>query len=260
MKIENRELINKVWKIIIYKAISIRREWLNIVNGLLSILFPTECAGCKRYIKDFKYIYVCPSCYDGLRPMPELICPVCAKPIHSQHADGCRECRERGNEFSYVLSAGVYEGALKEMIHYMKFNNKKSAAKVAAGFILERVDLRIFAGADMIVPAPLSRKSAADRGYNQTYEVAKFLSEKTGVPMFQKVRKIKETLPQNKLDRKERLKNLKGAFETTDDVAGKVIIVVDDVFTTGATINEIARTLKAMLAKEVRGLVISRSI
>jgi ComF family protein len=238
----------------------IRREWLNIINGFLSILFPTQCAGCKRYIKDFKYVYVCPACYEGLRLLPQRICPACAKPIQSEHADGCRECKERGNEFSYVLAAGVYEGALKEMIHYMKFNNKKSAAKVAAGLIMERVDHKIFTGADMIVPAPLSRGSAAERGYNQTYEVAKVLSAQTGIPLAQSVRKIRETLPQNKLDRKERLKNLKGAFEVKDDVSGKTVVVVDDVFTTGATINEIARTLKKASAKEVRGLVIARSI
>ncbi len=233
---------------------------MNIINGLLSLLFPTECAGCKRYIKDFKYVYVCPACYDGLRQLQDRICPACAKPIQSEHADGCRECRERGNEFSYVLAAGVFEGALKEMIHYMKFNNKKSAAKVAAGLIMERVDLKIFIGADMIVPAPLSSASSTARGYNQTYEVAKYLSEKTGIPLMQSVRKIKETPAQNTLDRKERLKNLKGAFETKGAVEGKTIIVVDDVFTTGATINEIARTLKKASAMEVRGLVIARSI
>jgi len=233
---------------------------LNILNGLLSILFPTQCAGCKRYIKDFKYVYVCPKCYEGLRLLPQRICPVCAKPIQSEHADGCMECKERGNEFSYVLAAGIYEGALKEMIHYMKFNNKKSAAKIAAGFIMERVDFKIFAGADMIVAAPLSRDSIAARGYNQTYEVAKLLSEKTGIPIVRNVKKIKETPPQNKLDRKERLKNLKGAFEVKENLAGKTIVVVDDVFTTGATINEIAKTLKKSFAKEVRGLVIARSI
>ena len=233
---------------------------MNIINGLLSLFFPTECAGCKRYIKDFRYVYVCPACYGGLRRLPDSVCPACAKPIHSGHADGCRECRERGNEFTYVLAAGVFEGALKEMIHYMKFNNKKSAAKVAAGLIMERVDLKIFIGADMIVPAPLSSASAAARGYNQTYEVAKYLAEKTGIPLVQSVRKVKETPAQNTLDRKDRLKNLKGAFEAKGAVEGKTVIVVDDVFTTGATINEIARTLKKASAAEVRGLVIARSI
>lgn len=233
---------------------------MNIINGFLSLFYPAECAGCKRYIKDFKYVYVCPDCYGGLRPLPALTCPACAKPIQSQHADGCRDCRERGNEFSYVLAAGIYEGALKEMIHYMKFNNKKSAAKVAAGFIMERVDYKIFAGADMIVPAPLSRGSESFRGYNQTYEVARYLSLKTGIPLVQNVKKVKETPAQNTLDRNERLKNLKGAFEAGKGAKGKTIIVVDDVFTTGATMNEIARVFNRSLAKEVRGLVIARSV
>ncbi len=233
---------------------------MQIINGLLSLFYPTECAGCGRYLKDFKHLYVCPQCYDDLKYFPAVNCPVCAKPIHSEHADGCRECGERKNHFSYIKPAGVYEGALKEIIHYMKFNNKKGLAKVAAGFMVERISPDVFKGADMLVPAPLSREALDGRGYNQTENVAYFISKQTGIPLVNAVKKIKETAPQNTLDRKERMRNLKGAFETAVDVAGKTVIIVDDVFTTGATVNEIAKALVNSGAAEVRAVVIARSV
>ena len=229
-------------------------------DGLLSIFYPTECAGCGRYIKEFKYIYICPECYGSMRSLPANVCPACAKPLQSEHTSGCRECRERKNQFSYVKPAGVYEGALKEMIHYMKFNDKKGAAKLLASFMLERIGREIFAGADMLVPAPLSKSSYEERGYNQTESVAGFLSKATGIPVVNAVLKVKDTLPQNKLDRKERMKNLKGAFEVSADVMGKTVIIVDDVFTTGATVNEMAKILIKAGAVEVRGITAARSV
>jgi ComF family protein len=188
------------------------------------------------------------------------ICPVCAKPIQSEHAGDCRECRDRNNHFSFVRPAGVYEGALKEMIHYMKFNNKKGAARMLASFMQEKLDPGVFEGVDMLVPAPLSKRSMAERGYNQTENVAVYISKAVKIPVVKAVVKVKDTPPQNKLDRKERMKNLKGAFEVKADVAGKRIVVVDDVFTTGSTINEIAKALIEAGAEEVRGITAARSI
>jgi ComF family protein len=234
---------------------------VGIENGLLSIFFPTKCAGCKRYIKDFKYSYLCPECYKKLRSLPERVCPVCAKPINSKHADGCRECRERRNNFSYVRPAGIYEGALKEIIHYMKFNKKKRLARVLSGFMLERVNDDIFKNVDYMVAVPSGKASMSERGYDQTGIMAGYLSKARNIPVLKKaVKKRRETPAQNTLGRKERMRNLKGAFSANMDLTGKIVLVVDDVFTTGATINEVARALKEAGAKEVRGITAARSV
>ena len=230
------------------------------MNGFLSFFFPTRCAGCGRYIKDFKYFYLCGDCYRAIKKVPENRCPRCAKPLASAHAAGCRECAERKNFFSRVEPAAVYEGSLRQLIRGMKFHYKSSAAGILAGLIMERVDPGIFEGAHMIVPAPLSKRSARERGFNQTRLLARAISKSTGIPVVMALTKIKETPPQNSLDRKQRMKNLLGAFKAICNVEGKTVIIVDDVFTTGATINEAAKTLMQAGAAEVRGITAARSV
>jgi ComF family protein len=229
-------------------------------NGFLSFFFPTRCAGCGRYIKDFKYLYLCTDCYGAIKKVPENRCRLCAKPLASTHAAGCRECAERKNFFSRVEPAAVYEGGLRQLIRGMKFYYKSSASGILAVLIMERVDPGIFEGVHMIVPAPLSKRSARERGFNQTKLLARAVSKSTGIPVVMALAKIRETAPQNSLDRKQRLKNLLGAFKAVCNVEGKTVIIVDDVFTTGATINEAAKTLIAAGAAEVRGVTAARSV
>jgi ComF family protein len=195
-----------------------------------------------------------------MKPYEGLKCRRCEKPLQSDNADGCRECKERDNYFSYMRSAGVYKGGLKELIHYMKFNNKKSVAKVAARLMIERITPEVFADIDYIVPAPMSRGSFAERGYNQTAVVAGYISKAKAIPVKNAVIKIRDTPPQNSLDRHDRLKNLKGAFKVDGYVRDKRFLIVDDVFTTGSTVNEAAKVLIEAGAMEVRGAVIARSI
>jgi ComF family protein len=233
---------------------------MDIKSGFLSLFFPTPCAGCGRYIKDFKYLYLCPECYGKIKEIPEERCAVCAKPLNSRYAGPCRECVERKNFFSYMEPAGIYEGSLRQLIRQLKFYRKSSASKVLAGLIMEKIGLDIFKGAHMLVPAPLSPGGLAERGFNQTEKIARNISKATAVPVVMALAKIKETAPQNSLDRKERRKNLSGAFRAVRDVKGKTVIIVDDVFTTGSTINEAAKTLVAAGAAEVRAITAARSV
>ncbi len=235
---------------------------MNILNGFLSLFFPTACASCGRHIKDFKYQYVCPECYGGIKRLEGNLCVVCMKPLQADYLNKCRECEEQKRHFACVAPAGVYDGALKGMIHQLKFYNKKKLALVLANFILENVMDTAVKWADVIVPVPLSKKVMAERGYNQTALVAKILADRFGKNMNEAVVKIRETEPQNKLEREQRLKNLKGAFEAKEgvSVADRKVLVVDDVYTTGATMNEMAKTLLKAGATEVRGITVARSV
>ena len=161
-----------------------------------------------------------------------------------------------------MTPAGVYDGALKGMIHQLKFYNKKKLAAMLAGFIAENVCDSAIKWADTLVPVPLSKNVLAQRGYNQTALIARTLPKKHSIGFSGAVIKTRETEPQNKLDRKERLKNLRGAYKTKEDaqVAGKKVLVVDDVYTTGATMNEMARALLSAGAAEVRGIMAARSV
>jgi ComF family protein len=232
----------------------------NIKNGLLSLFFPAPCAACGRYIKDFRYLYVCPECYGGIRKLDGPVCKTCMKPMNAEFMTECRECEEGRRYFTNIAAAGVYSGALKELIHLTKFYDRKKTAKLLADFIFENVMDAAVKWAGVIVPVPLSKSALSERGYNQTALVAQILAERAGVRYTEAVKKVRETEPQNKLERKDRLKNLKGAFEASAGVAGMKVLVVDDVYTTGATMNEMAKTLLAAGAAEVRGIVVARSV
>ena len=231
-----------------------------ISDGLLSLLFPTSCAACGRYIKDFKYHYVCVPCYESIKRLEGVLCKTCMKPLDAGYLTECGDCERGERYFTNIAAGGVYSGALKELIHLMKFYERKKTAKLLAGFIIENVMDCAIKWADVIVPVPLSKKVLTERGYNQTALVAEYLADKYNIAFIEAVKKVRETTPQNKLERKDRLKNLKGAFEADSRAAGKKVLVVDDVYTTGATMNEMAKTLNAAGALEVRGIVVARSV
>ena len=228
-----------------------------IKNGLLSLFFPVECPSCNRYIKEFKYGYICPECFEGIKLIKAPSCSVCCKPLKTDKISICRDCRDSKKKFISVKAAGIYEGALRESIHFLKFNRKRALANTLGNFIIENA---VIDNHDIIVPVPMSAESRKERGFNHTELIAALIGKKTGIAVLHAVNKIKDTEPQNKLDRKARLRNLKGAFKAVKDVSGKAVLVIDDVYTTGATMNEMATALLAAGAKEVRGLVVARSL
>ncbi len=230
-----------------------------IKNGFISLFFPEPCAHCGRYIKDFSAECLCSGCFETIKKPSGRLCLVCLKPVKPGAGGECRECAEYEKNFEMIAAGGAYEGALKELIHRMKFYGRKNGAKTAAEIMSAAAGAEFFAWPDAITCVPLSRGSLKERGYNQSEAAARILSKKYGVPFVRLIEKIKETEPQNKLERKERIKNLKGAFRASG-CEGLNILVVDDVYTTGATMNETAKALLDAKAAKVRGIVVGRAL
>lgn len=233
---------------------------MNLVNGFLSLFYPTQCSNCLRYIKDFKYLYVCAKCFSLIKKLSGNMCPICSKPLDSLYTDECLECFQYKKRFKQIKQAGIYEGALKELIHLLKFYGKKRIADLLFKFIVENIEEDYLGWPDVIVPVPLSKKVLKVRGFNQTEIIGKKIAKYKDKPFFNVVKKIKETLPQNKLGRDERLKNLHGAFETGISFKDKKVLIIDDVYTTGATMNEMAKVVLEKGALEVKGLAVARSV
>lgn len=233
---------------------------MNLLNGLISLFYPTQCRNCKRYIKDFKYLYVCPDCFVMIKKITNNVCSICSKPIDSMYADKCLECLHYEKRFTKVRQAGIYDGTLKELIHLLKFYGKRKVADLLFKFIIENIENDYFLWPDVVVPVPLSKKVLRERGFNQTEIIGKKIAKYFEKPFLNVVKKIKETLPQNKLSREERLKNLKNAFSTDFSFKNKKVLLVDDVYTTGATMNEITKIILSSGATEVRGVAIARSV
>jgi competence protein ComFC len=158
--------------------------------------------------------------------------------------------------FSKVITYGLYEGVLAEAIHQLKFHGLKRLSR-PIGRLLLNLDIP---QADGIVPVPLSIKGLRERGFNQSLLIAKSISNGIKVPLLiDLLFKKKETRPQIGLSAKERMLNLKRAFEVRGEIKGLRLLLVDDVMTTGATITECSKQLIKAGAKEVFVLILARS-
>ncbi len=155
-----------------------------------------------------------------------------------------------------VMNYGPYEGVLAETINCLKFYGIKRLAKPLVR-LLCIFDCSEFDG---IIPVPLSIKGLIERGFNQSLPIARVISKKFHVPLLMdNLRKIKETPPQIGLSARERLLNLKNAFEVRGNIRGLRLLLVDDVMTTGATVAECSKELMKAKAKEVTVLTLARA-
>ncbi len=169
----------------------------------------------------------------------------------------CGSCLKTKPPFSRVLYYGIYDGALKEAIHLLKFNGVKRLSKPLSLMLSELPIPK----ADGIIPVPLHHKRLHQREFNQTASISRHLSKKLKIPlMLDVLKKTKETPPQTDVTGKERLKNLKNVFRTYEEINGLDLLLIDDVITTGATIRECAKALIKAGAKSVSVVAVARSM
>lgn len=158
--------------------------------------------------------------------------------------------------FDRILAYGIYDGVLKEVIHLIKFHQYKRLAYVLAAEIKQ---MKI-PSADCIIPIPLSYEGLRKRGFNQSSLIARMIAKYGHIPLdADSLRKIRETRPQSSLPLVERKENVKNAFVCDSDMKDKSILLVDDVVTTGATVNECAKALKKAGADSVTVIVAARA-
>ncbi|MBI5026685.1 MAG: ComF family protein [Nitrospirae bacterium] len=230
-----------------------------MINKFLRLLFPESCPICKGPAMEHRTSPICPACWGEISPYSDPSCKRCGKPLVSDVSIICGECIEDEPAFEWARSFGLYEGILKEAINHFKYYGKKRLAKPIGDFLL-KIDLPVssgdspWRGVDAIVPVPMHHRKLKQREFNQSALLARELSLKNKLPMLLNcLIKVKDTMPQVGLGAKERAKNIKRAFEVRDraSVHGMRIALVDDVYTTGATVRECAKVLKRAGAKEV---------
>jgi len=193
---------------------------------------------------------LCPACIGELPALPES-CPRCALP--SPAGAVCGNCLNRPPHFDATLALWRYEFPCDRLVQALKYR----ARLALAGFFARSLASRPLPEVDLIVPMPLHPKRLAERGFNQALEIARHL----GRPIEPRgVLRVKDTLPQTELPYEERAKNVRGAFLCRVDLSGASVAVLDDVMTTGATLNELARVLKRAGATRVENLVIARTV
>jgi len=219
---------------------ALRHSAGELVDAVLAIALDAACAACGQALEQPSRGPVCAICWrvvDAAVP--------CVFGISPAVAD--------------AQAIGLYDGALRDVIHALKYEGRRSLAEPLARRIRSRCSA-VLDGADIVVPVPLHPSRRRQRGFNQALD----LSRRLGIPVTQALRRVRPTVSQTALSEEERRRNVNAAFAPSRRwwarslVTGKIAVLVDDVSTTGATLNECALVLKALGAREVRAVTAAR--
>lgn len=234
------------------------------LNDVSDVIFPPQCMGCAEILHPQNGKLFCPACKEKIRFITGSLCPVCGTTFSNSPAENhlCGNCLENKTYFSCARAVVSYETIILHAIHQFKYGNNISVGALLASFMADfsfpDVD---FTDYSLIVPVPLHIKRLRQRGFNQSLILARALAKKWQIPVnFSLLKRHKFTETQTGMNKTERKQNIKGAFEVRDkeNIAGKNIIIVDDVYTTGATVNECAKILIKAGAQKVTVLTLAR--
>ncbi len=228
----------------------------NLKNGIKRALFNItwRCNVCDKEI--FTGDYFCCDCNDNLPFIKSDFCNHCGR-LTSYSVEFCDSCKQKNLNFDMARSVFSYENAVKKLVHGFKYYKKLYLREVFS-YYLTGVLLNNFSDANLITFVPSTKKRLKERGYNQSKALAEELSRTINIPCIEVCQKIKDTDRQATLNADERLDNLRGSFKiTSGEVKNKNIVIVDDVLTTGATTDYIARLLKKAGATKVYVLTIA---
>jgi len=229
-----------------------------------ALFFPQNCVLCGAWVANPDLSPLCRPCLAALPRHSGPQCQYCGVCLPANVADAfavCSACRAQRHLFDLARSAGPYEGALRDLIRKYKFDGFRRLASPLAA-ILESVCAAEpgLGRSDWILAVPLHPRRRRERGFDQTLLLARLLSARLGVPVFSGLRRIRQTAPQFGLDHEERARNVRGAFGVTgaEALADASVLLIDDVMTTGATVNECARVLKMAGAVRVYVVTVAR--
>lgn len=211
----------------------------DLVKGLLEIIYPLHCGACGGAGGA-----LCKPCIDTFRPVkPDSSCPICGRPVGQRLV--CGECMNEKRTFEEGLYGFYFEARLRDAVHAFKFTGRKDVGRCLTNLAKENI-LPFSEKFDCIVPMPVTEKRLRIRGFNQSFIIAEEISRMTGKPVYHSIlRKTKETRDQYSLAREERRENVRGVFALSGGhaIQGRRVLLVDDLYTTGATAREASRIL-----------------
>ncbi len=229
------------------------------------LFFPSYCELCHGFLEKPGERVICWLCQEKIRPCFAPSCPVCGRFFEGAGASHlCSACLEKGFPLAIHRSFARYEGLLKDVILLFKYRGFEILGAFL-GDLLARAFAEaedIWAGVEAIVPVPLHPRRKRRRGYNQAQLIARRLARQRNVELLDKhLVKIKDVPPQTSLEAGEREKNVRGAFgvRREQELAGKIVLLVDDVFTTGSTLRECSLVLRKAGVKETRAVTVAQA-
>lgn len=215
----------------------------NILEQILNLFYPPVCGICGKLNQNF-------------------LCQKCNNTLKNQAKFNVENFQKKEKYFKELLYIFKYEGIIRKTILKYKFQEGSYLYKTFVNFILKNQKFFEFIKSyDTIVPVPISKKRYKERGYNQSYLIAKEISKKTKLELQNRcIIKRKNVIEQSKLNKEKREKNIKGVYEIIDkeNLQNKRIILVDDIYTTGNTVNECCRILQKAQPKSISVIVIAK--
>lgn len=246
----------------------LRQNYFGAVGGaarlLGDVLFPPRCPSCHTYVSANGNF--CTECFTQLKMIDAPMCGCCGIPfvIAAEVDTRCPTCLDAPPMFDVARAALVYDAVSAPLVAALKFNDQWANLERYVQ-LMQRAGQTALAGAELLVPVPLHWRRLFKRRFNQSALLAYGLAKHTTIPCVpDMLQRVLHTKPQMKLKRDERVKNVRRAFAVPEAAKAmlqdKVVILVDDVVTTGATANACAQVLKAAGAKEVRVLALARTV
>ncbi len=234
-----------------------------ILSAIMELLFPASCQACGQPAAPFSEIMLCRSCLAEVRLIGGPLCPCCGRPFHKNSAEDhlCGLCLKGHYHFDTARALVHYRPPITTLISRFKYHGQTSSLKSFRAIQQQLPVLTELNQPDLIIPVPLHFKRLQKRGFNQALLLARaFYPDQHRLIDFKVLERHRYTAPQTGLSGKIRRENLKKAFQVRDRgiVAGKRVLLIDDVFTTGTTVNECARVLKRAGAREVQVLTLAR--
>lgn len=225
---------------------------MSIWRNALTVLLPQDCLLCGTSSGGS---LLCTHCRGELPRLPAERCPVCAEA--SPGGATCGTCLKEPPNFDATLATFRYGFPVDKLVQTLKYRRRLATADFLAAAMLAGSR----PGGDLVIPVPLALPRLRERGFNQAVELARPLARALRLPLeLDGCMRSRDTVPQATLPWRQRHRNIRHAFECALDISGKSVIVVDDVMTTGATLDEFARTLKAHGAVRVTNWVAARTI
>src|ERR1700675_3548805 len=236
--------------------------WRPWVTAALDLVFPPLCPVCDGILGAGRRDPLCGACWEGFERIAPPWCRCCGAPLTIEGL--CGACRSRRPRFAYARAAVIYADLVREAIHAFKFGGRRGLAN-PLGDLLAGLGLPALPGAapDALVPVPLHPRRARERGYDQALLLARRLERAWGVPVVaDALLRAVPTRPQTDLDAAARRRNVRDAFAVRrpELIAGRPVVLVDDVLTTGATAGECARSLYRAGAAAVGVLTVARAL
>ncbi len=246
-------------------------------ESVFSVLFPSDCRICEQPLLNISALPVCPDCLDQLHPVRGKVCSICSERVLSTYAEPddtdlrrCPVCRRIERPFLRAVAYGSYDDELRELIHLLKYNGVRPAAKVLGRLLAESIaaiEPEFEQATVLVIPVPLYKGKRRQRRFNQAEMIAraalKVLPARRRLQLSAGIlRRVRDTRSQIGLTSHQRRENMRGAFAVprAAQVTGREVLLVDDVYTTGTTVSECARVLRKAGAAQVWVATVARTL